>query len=80
MLINIYLHDTWYCKVDFTDALMMAEEVYAEIGDCTTIITDASTNQVLKQFKIADHDKWYTFEEIMELLPYYAFIEVIDCK
>ena len=79
MKVNIWLHDRWYCNLDFVDALMLAEEYYAEHGDSQTIITEMSTNKVVNRFRIEEHGHWYTFEELIELACYRS-IEIVETK
>lgn len=79
MQVNIYLHDEWHTNLTFDEALSTAAEYYAEHGDSLTIITEASTSKVVNQFQISNSNRWYTFEELIEL-SYYKPIEVIDAR
>ena len=70
MKVNIWLHDRWYYNLNFGEAIELANEYVAEHGDVQIIVTESSTNKVVNQFKIEDHGRWYTFEELIELSYY----------
>ena len=79
MNVNIYLHDMWYTNLTFDEALQTACEYYAEHGDVLTIITLTSNSKVVNQFQIENSNRWYTFEELIEL-SYYKPIVVVDAR
>ena len=79
MKFNIWLADRWYNNLDFMDALVLADEYYAEHGDSHTTIVEVSTNKVVNLFQIEQSNRWYTFEELIDL-SYYKHISVTDAK
>ena len=77
MKVNIWLQNEWHRNLDINEAIELANEYYAVHGDSQTIIVECSTNKVVNRFKIEDHGRWYTFEELIEL-SYYKALTITD--
>ena len=79
MRVNLQINNRHLNNLTFSEALELADHYYAIHGDSPTTIIDVSTNKVVNEFQIEGSQRWYTFEELIEL-SYYKVIEVVDSR
>lgn len=79
MKINLYFPDDCFLDIDINDAIVEASEYYANCGDSPTVVSEASTDKTISKFRIEDSNRWYTFEELVEL-SCYRIIIVVDIQ